>query len=73
MLSPPLKEERYSLYKVRICQQFHADLMHTLTMLACLQEPQVGARFIFGHWARNLSFFLHRIPLQLGVPVSINW
>jgi hypothetical protein len=31
MLSPLLKEERYSLYKVRICQQFNADLMHTLS------------------------------------------
>ena len=57
MLSPQLKREQYSL--ARICQRFQAGLMHTLTKLACLQEPYVGAMFIYGNWARNLSFFLH--------------
>ena len=57
MLSPQLKREQYSL--ARVCQRFQAGLMHTLTKLACLLEPHVGAMFIYGDWARNLSFFLH--------------
>lgn len=64
MLSPQLREEQYSLYKAHTCQQFRAGLMQTLTILARLQEPQVGDRFICGHWARTSVFFYTRdLPL----------
>ncbi|KAL7190942.1 hypothetical protein ACSBR2_023086 [Camellia fascicularis] len=58
-VSPRLGEYVLQLYRAQICLQFHAALIHTLTRLGCLQEPQVEARFTHGQQQLELLFFNH--------------